>query len=152
VFYTCTCSLIRRDGVTKDDPSCEHHLYWSDPPERVLAIKKFRDLGVTAKFKELTTWLVKVTIFDLDNYNTIYTYIISMFYSQDCGLKVTVEPSVLLEETIVKDDAYKEVRESLITWDDSKYNERTSYIMNKSSVIIIKLAQEKIMHVHLYLT
>ena len=65
--------LSRRDDVTKDDPACEHHLYWSEPPERVLVIKKFRDLYVTAKFKELTTWLVKVTIFDLlvDIYSTV---------------------------------------------------------------------------------
>jgi len=29
---------------------------------QVLVIKKFKDLGVTKKFKELTEWLVKVSL------------------------------------------------------------------------------------------
>ena len=33
---------------------------------------------------------------------------------------MSVEPSVLSEETIVQDDTYKEVRESFVTWDDRK--------------------------------
>jgi len=77
----------------KEDPSCEHHLYWSQRPEKVLVVKKFRDEEVTQKFKELTTWLVK-----------------------ECHLQLTVEPSVLIEMSVLKDESYQEVRETLVTW------------------------------------
>jgi hypothetical protein len=72
-----------------EDPDGEHHLYWTKPPKNViiaikspsmnlplalkspsmspffvhpqiLVIKKFKDLSVTRKFKELTRWLVEV--------------------------------------------------------------------------------------------
>ena len=61
---------IRREGVIKEDPSCDHHLYWPHKPERVLVIKKYRDAEVTEKFKEITAWLIKVltslSIIELD--------------------------------------------------------------------------------------
>ena len=52
--------FTRREGVVVEDPSCEHHLCWIAPPDRVLVIKKFKDTTVTEKFKEITTWLVQV--------------------------------------------------------------------------------------------
>ena len=124
MYMHSTCPLIRRDSVTKEDPACEHHLYWSEPPKRVLVVKKFRDPCVTEKFKVLTTWLVKVTItFHL--WWIIVTqcamYAINNLFSQECDLKVSVERSVLSEETVMNDDTYKDIKEAFITWDDSKF-------------------------------
>lgn len=77
------------------DPNCEYHLLWNSPPENVLVIKKFKDVGVTKKFMEFTTWLV-----------------------EQRGLTVIVEPSVLMEPTVKDADSYTKVREKLESWED----------------------------------
>ena len=43
------------------DPSCDHHLHWSSPPEYVLLMKKFCDDEVTQKFMEVARWLTEVS-------------------------------------------------------------------------------------------
>ena len=45
----------------KEDPSCEHHLYWPTPPETILVVKKIRDIEVTEKFKIIVSFLVEVS-------------------------------------------------------------------------------------------
>jgi hypothetical protein len=77
-----------------EDPSCDHHLYWTSPPEIVLVVKKIRDLEVTQKFKTIITFLVKTL-----------------------ELKVVVEPTVLSEE-LIREDSDFPVKE-LQTWNQS---------------------------------
>ena len=47
--------------VVEDDPSCEHHLTWCDPPETILIVKKINDKEITKKFVELCIYLIKVS-------------------------------------------------------------------------------------------
>ncbi|XP_064384168.1 NAD kinase-like [Halichondria panicea] len=82
-------------GVELLDPSCEYHLVWRSSVEKILVIKKFRDVEVTRKFMELTTWLV-----------------------EERGLTVIVEPAVLMEGTVRDSDAYSNTRGQLISWED----------------------------------
>ena len=41
--------------------------------------------------------------------------------TQDCHLQVVVEPEVLRDKIIVGDEGYKDARDKLITWNDSKW-------------------------------
>jgi len=60
-FLSHAHTYDRRDKIEKDDPSCEHHLYWNEPPETVLVVKKIRDTDVTEKFKVIVKFLVQVS-------------------------------------------------------------------------------------------
>ncbi|CAI8019915.1 NAD kinase [Geodia barretti] len=74
-----------------EDPSCDHHLYWTSPPQTVLVVKKFRDLEVTEKFKTIIAFLVKTL-----------------------ELKVVVELTVLSEKLIEEDSDFP--LKELQTW------------------------------------
>ena len=43
-----------------EDPSCDYHLEWTEKPDRILLMKKFRDSDVTTQFKEIAKWLIEV--------------------------------------------------------------------------------------------
>lgn len=59
----CLLLISRYDGThQREDPSCDHHLLWKEPPNNVLLVKKFRDKEVTMKFKEIAQWLIGVMI------------------------------------------------------------------------------------------
>ena len=62
IFLSHAHTYDRRDKIEKDDPSCDHHLYWIEPPETVLVVKKIRDTDVTEKFKVIVKFLVQVSI------------------------------------------------------------------------------------------
>ena len=51
----------RREAIEVDDPSSDHHLFWTEPPETVLVVKKIRDGDVTEKFKVIVKFLVEVS-------------------------------------------------------------------------------------------
>ena len=44
-----------------DDPSSDHHLFWTEPPETVFVVKKIRDGDVTEKFKVVVKFLAEVS-------------------------------------------------------------------------------------------